>query len=151
MPGSWQPNEFPNLDPTNHTVTSPCDRRYNCTAWAAGENVRKWWPDRRNIGFWPPGVPREETMDAFFQAYGTLGYKPCFTDTLEDGLEKMALYGVRNRDGSVSPTHAAIQLPTGQWSSKLGDLEDISHLTPGAVTGPVYGEVIYYLSRVRRT
>lgn len=150
MPGSWSPTEFPNLNATNHNITSAADRRYNCIAWAAGENIRKWWPDRHNIGFWPRGVPREETIQAFFQAYGTLGYQPCFSGALEDGVEKVAIYGVRNQDGTVSPTHASVQLLSGEWSSKLGDFEDISHSSADAVSGPLYGNVVYYLSRPRR-
>lgn len=147
MPGSWAPAEFPNLDSSNHTITSPADRRYNCTAWAAGDSKRKWWPDRHNIGYWPAGVPREETLDAFFRAYGTLGFRPCFSGTLEADVEKIAVYATRNADGTFTPTHAALQLPTGEWTSKLGDFEDISHQTADAVFGPVYGDAIYYLCR----
>jgi hypothetical protein len=39
------------------------------------------------------------------------------------------------------PTHAALQLESGDWTSKLGDFEDISHSTIEAVSGPVYGRV----------
>jgi hypothetical protein len=149
MPGSWNPGEFPSLNEGNHIITSPFDRLYNCTAWAAGITTRKWWPDRRNIGFWPKGVPRQETVGAFFQAYGTLGYKPCFSCELEYGVEKIAIYAIRDADGTETPTHAAIQLTNGRWSSKLGDFEDISHVKPEDVTGPLYGHKIYYLSRSR--
>jgi len=151
MPGSWSTAEFPNLDSANHNITSVSDRRYNCIAWAAGENIRKWWPDRHNIGFWPQGVPREETIQAFFLAYETIGYQSCFSGALQEGIEKIAVYGIRNPDGMVTPTHASVQLPSGEWSSKLGDFEDISHTSPDAVFGPLYGDMVYYLSRPRRS
>jgi hypothetical protein len=47
------------------------------------------------------------------------------------------------------PTHAALQLESGLWTSKLGEFEDINHLTPNAVAGPVYGGVLCYLERPR--
>ena len=148
MLGSWPPSDFPLLDANNHAVTSKSTRRYNCIAWAAGDTARKWWPDNLMIGYWPTGVPREETMDAFVQAYGTLGYAVCLDPTFEQDTEKVALFGVREA-GVVLPTHAAIQLESGQWSSKLGDFEDIRHDPVDVVTGPLYGEVVYFLARPR--
>jgi hypothetical protein len=43
--------------------------------------------------------------------------------------------------------HAARQLPTGRWTSKLGKAVDIEHDTPEGVTGPVYGAVVKFLRR----
>ena len=48
------------------------------------------------------------------------------------------------------PTHAALQLESGAWTSKLGDFEDIEHVTVDAVNGPLYGRPVAFLSR-RRT
>jgi hypothetical protein len=145
--GSWNPAEFPNLTNSNHTITSPTAHRYNCIAWAAGNDGRNWWPDLFNQGYWPLSVPREETIDAFVQAYETLGYKLCYDERLEQGVEKIAIYGKDNPDNTVTPTHAARQLPTGEWTSKLGNFEDISHATPGAVNGPIYGRIVCYMCR----
>jgi hypothetical protein len=151
MAGSWPPSDFPELTQDNHAVTSPATRRYNCTAWAAGETTRKWWPDRRNIGWWPVGVQRAETIEAFVEAYGTLGFRLCFDGSLESGVEKLAIFGrVVQPDKPPIPTHAALQLDSGQWTSKLGDFEDISHAPVDALNGPVYGKVICYLSRPRQ-
>jgi hypothetical protein len=50
------------------------------------------------------------------------------------------------------PTHAALQLPSGEWTSKLGPFEDISHAHENDVNGPAYGAVRFYMSRpVRRS
>ena len=55
-------------------------------------------------------------------------------------LKKIAIFGMKESDGSVSPTHAARQLESGEWTSKLGkDFEDIPHTTLDALNGPVYG------------
>lgn len=149
MPGSWPADEFPYLDETTCRETSSPDRRYNCIAWAADNNTRKWWPDSMGVGYWPKGVPRVETIDAFMKAYETLGYKLCFNEALEAGVEKIAIFGIRG-EGEVVPTHAARQLESGEWTSKLGDFEDIAHKTVHAVSGPVYGEVICCMSRPRK-
>jgi hypothetical protein len=90
-------------------------------------------------------------MESFIQAYGTLGFTPCFFDTsLVPGTEKIALFGIKQADPIV-PTHAALQLETGRWTSKLGDFEDISHVSVEAVNGPIYGQVVCFLYRPRRT
>ncbi len=124
---------FPSLASSTYAIESPRDGRYNCVAWAAGENFRHWWPGPEGIGapYWPPGVPREETMSAFIQAiqaFATLGYAPCESGTAERGYERVAIYV----DSSRRPTHTARQLPSGHWSSKVGvELEDIRHELAG--------------------
>jgi len=149
MPGKWPSSEFPFLDQNNHKITSKETQLYNCIAWAAGETHRWWWPDPQMIGWWPPGVQRSETMQAFIEAYQTLGFALCFNLALEEGLEKIALFGITDGAGNVRPTHAALQLESGEWTSKLGPFEDISHLSGNDVRGPVYGDIKYFLSRPR--
>jgi hypothetical protein len=101
------------------------------------------------VGYWPANIDRAETTEVFLRAYGTLGYTLCFDGTLEPGIEKIALYA-KGPEGSEVPTHAALQLETGEWTSKLGDFEDITHGTTAAVECPTYGRVICYLARPRR-
>jgi hypothetical protein len=103
-----------------------------------------------DVGYWPPNAPRQVTVEAFVRAYETLGYELCFDGSLVADSEKIAIFGKENPDGSVSPTHAAIQLVSGEWSSKLGTLEDIRHDTVDDVRGPAYGRVICFMSRARR-
>ena len=45
------------------------------------------------------------------------------------------------------PTHVAKRLPDGRWSSKLGGNVLVTHATPHGVEGPLYGDVVRYLSR----
>ena len=89
----------------------------------------------------------EESREAFVAAFGTLGYVPCIDGALEDGFEKVAIYG-------WSPNHikhAARQLNTGRWTSKVGNLEDIEHSTPVELECVTYGIVVQYMRREARS
>lgn len=102
------------------------------------------------VGRWPTGAPRVVTMEAFVKAYETLGYKICYDNSLEPRLEKVAIYGKTNpAEGTLIPTHAARQLESGEWTSKLGPFEDVNHKTIDDVNGPAYGRAIYFMSRTR--
>jgi hypothetical protein len=147
MSGSWSPQDLPNLDANNHIVTSPLSRRYNCIAWAAGSTIQWWWPVGRY--YWPPHVPREETIEVFIRAYGTIGYIECEDGSLEPGFEKIAIYAVQETGGGLTPTHAAKQLADGRWTSKLGPYEDIEHTLLENVNCPTYGAAVAYLKRSR--
>lgn len=132
---------FPNLLTLYYRVTSQATPRCNCIAWAAGDWNRNWWPTHAPLWYWPPGAPYEDTVAAFVQAYGTLGYVPCPDGSAEAGFEKVVLYGL---GGAVK--HAARQLPNGRWSSKMGAAEDIEHVLQ-AVEGPCYGTAVQFLKR----
>ncbi len=151
MQGSWSPHDFPGLNEISCRITSPLDKRYNCTAWAAGMTNRNWWPDPWGIGYWPPDAPRVATIGAFVKAYETLGYALCSDDSSETGIEKIAIFGIRGFSGEIVPTHAARQLESGDWTSKLGDFEDIAHVTVDAVAGSIYGDRICCMARPRQT
>jgi hypothetical protein len=73
-----------------------------------------------------------------------MGYVECENGSLEDEYEKVALYG-----STLFYSHAARQLPTGKWTSKLGRSEDIEHDTPEDVAEGVYGEVQQCMKRRR--
>ncbi len=148
MPGSWPQQELPHLADDNCEIKSKKTKRYNCIAWAAGEDFRWWWPDPMGKTYWPAGVTRAQTIAAFLEAYGTLGFKLSFDGTLQNGVQKLAIFG-KGVAGAETPTHAALQLQNGEWTSKIGPFEDIEHKVVAAVEGPVYGRVICYLSRPR--
>jgi hypothetical protein len=133
---------FPGLAAAEHRVASPTSDKYNCVAWAALDENRWWWPDAAGVSYWPPQAPREETLEAFVEAYRLLGYLPCDSADLETGFHKIAIYA---REGL--PTHAARQLPDGRWASKLGRAEDIEHATLAALEGRLYGRLAIVLRR----
>lgn len=134
---------FAGLRTSLFRITSPATPEYNCVAWAASHTEIGWWPDPMQLYFWPPGIPRQVTMDAFVAAFGTLGYAVCDTADLEPGFEKIAIYV----DLSGRPTHVARQLRDGQWTSKLGKREDIEHQRFDALIGSDYGFPVRFLKR----
>jgi hypothetical protein len=128
---------FPGLQPGTYWISSPVDEDYNCIAWSVG-NTRQWlWPGDPGFSFWPTTIPRAETLAAFDALFASYGFTPCPSDEFEAGFEKVALFG--RPDGR--PTHAARQLPSGKWASKLGKSEDIEH-DLRAIEGDVYGRVV---------
>lgn len=106
---------------------------------------RWWWPSPGHTArsYWPPNVPREETLAAFIEAFQVLGYQECDDASLEEGHQKIAIYA----DDSGKPTHVARQLPNGMWTSKLGRQEDIEHDTVNDVNGPAYGTPVSFMRR----
>jgi hypothetical protein len=105
------------------TITSPKTEKYNCFAWAAGSS-NEWWHPFDIDDYWPLGVPREETVEAFILAYNQVGYQKIELGNfeLEIGFEKIAIYATKGK-----PSHAARQLSDGQWTSKIGIRQDIRH------------------------
>jgi hypothetical protein len=137
-------HDFPGLRGTGYRVTSPPDDAYNCIAWAAGETARWWWPDDPDDpdrAHWPSGVPRVETLEAFRDAFATLGYLVRNADRPEAGYEKVALFALAG-----VPKHATRQLPGGRWTSKLGLREDVEHALHD-LTGMMYGSVVLVMKR----
>jgi hypothetical protein len=132
---------FPSLLKEGYGQTSPASTEYNCIAWAANRTDVAWWPDPLGVGYWPDGVPREETLEAFYLAFESIGYSRCDEGQMEIGFEKVALYALAGQ-----PKHAARQLADGRWTSKLGKHIDISHAL-GGLEGEIYGQVVGYLKR----
>lgn len=133
---------FPGLVGNVYQVTSPRNKDYNCIAWAAGDSHRGWWPSRNNsTEYWPSGLTRARTQQAFVAAFESLGYLVCDNEEQEAGYEKIALFA--NVDG---PTHASRQLPNGLWTSKLGTMEDIEHSLRN-LEGTLYGTVVVIMRR----
>lgn len=141
---AWIERDFPNLSANGYEITSPDTINYNCIAWAAGDDQRWWWPDSQNIDYWPEGVPREVTVEAFQQAFQTIGYEVCADDTIEPGYQKIAIYA----DSHGKPTHIARQLENGKWTSKLGQDEDIEHENLPGLAGVIYGNVVVIMKRI---
>jgi hypothetical protein len=132
---------FPNLSSTPYHVTSPADPTYNCFSWAAGESHR-WWEAHPDAGhFWPTGHTTDWSIDIVIDAYRTIGYAVCDDGSPESGVEKVVIYV---KDGE--PTHAARQLPSGMWTSKLGAEDDLEHTLDG-LTGAEYGAPVVFLKR----
>ncbi len=70
-----------------------------------------------------------------------MGYTPCDDTGPETGFRKIAIYA---KDSL--PTHVAWQLPNGEWTSKCGDMHDITHKLQG-LAGDHYGQVVAVMQR----
>jgi hypothetical protein len=73
-----------------------------------------------------------------------LGFTPGATQELEQGVDKIALFV----NPAGKPAHAARQLLSGRWKSKLGQGEDIEHDLHD-LSGPIYGIIAHVLKRTR--
>jgi hypothetical protein len=138
---------YPNLRAHGYTVTSEetlhNNVRYNCVAWAALGDTKKWWqaepePDY----FWPTGILDDGSFQSYVQLNAALGYEPCQGPELEILYEKIALFADSNGDF----THVSYQLFLG-WTSKLGGWQDIKHKTLTAMEGGLYGDVRMLMKR----
>lgn len=133
---------FPGLAGSRYEITSPATPRYNCVAWAVGEQNRFWWPAHR-FHYWPPEAPDENSVAAFRTMLELRGYTECQSPVHQEGVEKVALFA---QDGD--PKHLARQLPDGSWTSKLGPNVDIKHNLHD-LEGAEYGQVALVMERDR--
>lgn len=131
---------FPGLAISGYEITSEASTVYNCIAWAAGDDSN-WW-DWHPFAFWPEFAPHSLDVEALVQVFAGLGYSICDDAGLETGYQKVAVYAI---DGRWE--HAARQMANGQWTSKLGEFEDIVHPSPDDLTGELYGEVYCVMRR----
>ena len=140
---------YPKLIAAGYEKTSDETILYNCIAWAVGD-TSQWWECGENGPleepgiYWPPDALHSYDLDALISAYNTLGYEICEIQSPEPelGYQKVVLY----KEGEQW-RHAAKLLENGLWSSKLGDLEDVSHVRPEDAEGAFNGEVACYMRR----
>lgn len=140
----WIDDSFPRLASEGYQITSEPNAEYNCIAYAVGETDR-WWTYLDGY-YWPESASRGALVQSLIQAFSELDYELCPNAHEEPSYEKIALYA----DSAGEWTHAAIQLPGGAWSSKLGEYEDISHQTPESLAGALYGGVHCIMRRRKR-
>jgi hypothetical protein len=95
---------------------------------------------------WPETLAKNTdaaTMIELFRKEG--GFEPCADGLLEEGFEKIVL----NVNNNVV-THAARQVSSGEWTSKLGSMEDIEHEAVESLEGiepDDYGKATLFLKR----
>ena len=138
--------DLPHLAGSGYQITSDPSTVPNCIAWAMGDREHSWEPvltGFHGVYDWPPDVRRDDSMDAWTEVFALFGYQECADSNLEPGHEKLAIYA----DAAGAPQHVARQLPSGAWTSKLGQLEDIEHPALEAISGGEYGIVVRVLRR----
>lgn len=130
-------NTFP--EARSLVITSPRDLHYNCIAHALGIRDAVWWPLGSGDLRWLPGWPRVLTVDNVEGVF--VGFERCANGIPEPGFEKIAIYAKNKK-----PTHAARQLESGRWTSKLGPDEDVEH-DLADLMGRRYGQPVVFLRR----
>lgn len=133
--------DFPHLTNQNHFITSPRTDNYNCISWAFGIDNR-WMEPANPNSYWPFETFSTDPLEAMILAYQEKGYEKCDNPDLEAGYSKVAIYV-----GSEGLRHAAVQLESGNWTSKLGGLEDIQHETLVCLEGKEYGKAQVFLRK----
>jgi hypothetical protein len=134
---------FPRLVKDSYRKTSDATEDYNCIAWAGGDSERKWDPNDTDGRYWRTDLPRDYEVETFVKLFKLEGgYEPCENGEPEEGFEKIAIYVGLDKEVK----HAARQQPSGEWTSKCGDLEDIEHAL-SVLEGGGYGWVKKFLKR----
>jgi len=131
--------DFPGLRNHPFTVTSPATEDYNCFTYAVGRTEVWAWPEESS--HWLTGVPREDTVASIVAGLRQFGYEPCETGDFEAGIEKVCVYAING-----NPQHVARQLPSGEWTSKLGRGVDITHPL-AALESNSFGKPVAFLKR----
>ncbi len=121
----------PRLRDSSHRITSQPTDSYNCVAWVK-RDIRRWWQPEF---YWPDEVPKPDPWDdedlwAYVALFEWMGFERCENGALEQGFLKIVIYA--NGDEFQ---HVAKQLPSGAWSSKMGELHDLRHDHVEALSG----------------
>lgn len=120
---------LPRLAASPHQITSEPSEDYNCVAWVFRDFARYYAPGY----YWPRDVAPpvgDDDVDAYMSLFASRGYTECNFGELEPGFLKVAIYA---KDGSFH--HVAKQLPSGEWSSKIGEAHDLRHERLDALEG----------------
>ncbi len=133
----------PGISLGDYRITSKTTAAYNCVAWALGITTHWWEPTPSGQYYWPSERDGDYSLESYVQMFENQGFSACESDALEDGFERIALYAAENGEFA----HVALQSLSGEWSSKLGELEDIEHASLSSLEGDVYGSVREFMRR----
>ncbi len=136
--------DFPSIH-GRYRITSQKDPAHNCIAYVVGDLKSNWDPGAVGIPgyYWPPGFARDDSLSELVNIFEVHGYRRCETAEPEIGFTKIAIYG-----DQIAWTHAAYQLESGKWSSKLGLGHDVEHDSLDALNGDLYGAAVVIMRRV---
>ena len=133
-------NAFPNLANEAFEIVDQPSEQYNCIAYAAGDTGQWWWPD--GINYWPPWATPTTKTGSLQEVFAGQGYERCDDTNVEADYHKVALY-----EAHGDMRHAAAQMPTGRWRSKMGKGPVIEHRSPESLSGGIYGEATVFMRR----
>ncbi len=134
---------MPSLGEFEYVPTSGSTEEYNCVGWAVGDDTKNWTPSPVGGYYWPPDLPSFPLVSILEELFRREGYERCSSPDQEEGVEKVAIYGDSQGEGK----HVARQLPSGEWTSKMGGAADITHADHAAVEAPLFGTLRVIMSR----
>ena len=133
---------FPSLKADGYDKSSEYDEAYNCFAFATSETTKRIDPSGDPDCVWPNDILQTPFLTSFIEYYRSKGFVICDNGDPEIGFEKIALY----KNDVEYAMHAARLLPSGYWTSKIGDFEDIVHKKIESLEG-YYGRVAKFMKR----
>lgn len=115
---------FPKLNANNHKRVSRATARYNCLAFANGDE-RKWWEPLNGGRYrWPSNAKRDTLLLTVAGIFKAEGYTETDNRDVESGYAKVALYV----DLEDVDSYCHVAFSDGVvWKSKLGKGQDIEH------------------------
>jgi len=131
------------------------NKLFNCIAYSLGfDDIWVWplsigitvYPNKVIEGrlfsiYWPVGIPKNLSMNAFEQMYALFGYERCTDMRYEPGYKKIIIYGYDAKEIS----HAAV-VCDGYCMSKMGKYVIIKHQADSLI-GKEYGQIIMCVRR----
>ena len=92
---------------------------------------------------WPEGIRNDESVEAIVAYFTSTGYATCDNPWFEDGYLKIVIFAKDDY-----PTHTSRQLPSQQWTSKMGfDGVDIEHDDLECIAGSQYGTPSVFMKK----
>jgi len=130
-------SHFPNLKRNNNfTFTSVSTEDYNCVAWI-NDILDEW------VQFYDANGNYDFSLDRYIKYFESYGYLINDNSDKQEGFTKIAI----SFDKDKNFKHVCKQLPNGEWSSKLGDWEDIKHNNPIDLLGRSYGVDVLFMMK----
>lgn len=123
---------FPKLITGTYERVSQANPRYNCLAFACGDE-RHWWEAGRYGGryYWPPNVAQNTTIAAISEIFTSDGYELTDNKDIQPEYEKIAIYASLE---DMEFSHVA-KCDGRVWKSKLGKGQDIEHFSLAVLEG----------------
>jgi hypothetical protein len=132
--GYWKDDNFPKLNTETAKLVGKKSGAellsYNCIAGAMGDHDRWWYPFKdgdksqgHDTFFWPKDAKPGAGVKSFDDLFIRIGRGEVTKNAaVEPGFVKVALYTHRGQ-----PSHASRLVPTGQWLSKMGPMQALTH------------------------
>lgn len=131
------------IENINFQFTSLKTWDYNCVAHVLGIDndwIDFYYTDEGDIN-------SDLTINRYVELFEEHGFSKCEDSSIEKGFEKIAIY----EDSRKWFSHVALQFENGDWTSKMGDYEDIKHVNIDSVSTGLYGQAVLFMKRPRNS